>query len=136
MPSFTYEERQAEPELIPAGDYIFEVIEAVDAISKGAKTAGADVIELKVKIDGNGKTIYEKLIFAESTMFRVDCFVQSTKIAATKGQQLEIIAENLIGLRGWCSVKVETYNGNDRNRIARWLTDKPNENSTQEDPDW
>ena len=124
MPTYTYQGRDAIPEMIEPGDYIVKVVEAEAGISNGNKTRGSDTLKLKLREEESGAVIYETLIFHESCDFKIDCFIRSTGIEAKEGKSITLDPPDLIGLRGWVAVKVEEYNDRTNNRIAVWLTDR------------
>tara|TARA_R110000868_G_scaffold34716_5_gene125157 strand:+ start:200 stop:625 length:426 start_codon:yes stop_codon:yes gene_type:complete len=121
----TFTNAQPIPDLLDEGDYILEVFEAVDGISRGAKTSGSEQIELKLREEKTGKIIYETLILCQSLGWKVDGFIQAFNIAAVEGEEIELNAPDFVGLRGWVKIKQETHNEKTRNRIAILYTDKP-----------
>lgn len=138
--TFTNQENIAPSELIAAGDYTFEVIKSEAKISAGAKTSGCDMFEFQIRIEKfPGCTIWEELIFGyEKLQWKLDTFLSSANFLVNgkppeKGENFDLEAEDIIGLRGWCTVKVEDYfkevNGvkekKQTNRVAFWITNKP-----------
>lgn len=124
MPKHTFTNSQPIPVILEAGDYILKVVEVVDGISKGAKTSGAEQLEIKFEEDGTGKTVYETLIFHPSLAWKIDCFVQCFGIEAKEGEDIELDAEALEGRKGWVALKIETHNDKKRNRVAMFYTDR------------
>ena len=127
---YTFNNAQPIPALLDDGDYILEVIESVDGISRGAKTKGSEQFELKLREDKTGKIIYETLILFPSLAWKMDGFIQAFNIAAVEGEEIELNAPDFVGLRGWVKLNHETRNkGQDNektyNRIAILYTDKP-----------
>ena len=113
------------PDLLDEGDYILEVIESVDGISRGAKTSGSEQFEMKLREDKTGKIIYETLILCDSLAWKADGFIQAFNIPAVEGEEIELNAPDFVGLRGWVKLNQETYNEKTKNRIAILYTDKP-----------
>lgn len=125
MPRYQYQGRDAIPDIIPAGEYILEVVTAEESISNGQKTNGSDQIELKLKAEPSGARLYDTLIFHSCIDWRIDTFVRSVGIPAAEGKDLELTAADCVGRRGWASVRVRTRpDGSRRNEVAVWLTDR------------
>tara|TARA_R110002096_G_scaffold85353_1_gene196465 strand:- start:171 stop:596 length:426 start_codon:yes stop_codon:yes gene_type:complete len=120
----TFNNAQPIPDLLDEGDYILEVIESVDGISRGAKTSGSEQFELKLREEKTGKIIYETLILCDSLAWKVDGFIQAFNIPAVEGEEIELNAPDFVGLRGWVKLNQETYNEKTKNRIAIFYTDK------------
>lgn len=112
-------------ELLPDGDYIVEVAKAELGISNGAKTRGSEQLELTLRSEPHGITLYETLIFHESVDWKIDNFIKCMNLCAVKGQDIELTPENILGVRGWITVGTEEYQGKKRNRIKVWITNKP-----------
>jgi len=110
------------------GDYQFEVIEFECAISSGPKTRGSRVTNVKLKLLPSGVHVYEQLIFHPSMGWKIDTFVKSTGIAVPIGQMPPELARGnerlLIGLRGWCTVFIDEYQGKKKNRVSVWITNR------------
>jgi hypothetical protein len=142
MPTYKFTDQDNQTfELLPAGDYPFEVTGVDFGIQSGGKTNGSDYMELKVTLYKDAtfaqklSLIRDRIIFHPACAWRADCFVKSAALTVdgqppAKGQEIEFNDEAVVGLRGWCSVKVESYknkSGEDAkaNRVAVWLTNKP-----------
>lgn len=139
MPKHKFENAKPIPELLDAGDYVLRITDAEDGISKGAKTRGADQIELTFREESTGKTIYDTLIFAPSLNWKIDCFIQCFGIDAAEGDEIEINSGDLVGLRGHVALKVETYTNAAKetkvsNKIATYYTEKSKLEPFQPDP--
>lgn len=134
MPTFKGKENMPPQELLPKGDYPFEVVDWGRAISKGKSTRGADTYELKVRVNDTN-TVYETLIDHESTDWKIDCFLRCTGVELKVGQSFEFGEDpgqvNPKGLRGWCAVVVDEYIpegktiAKKKNKIGTFYTDKP-----------
>ena len=134
MPKHKFRNSQPIPEILEDGDYILRVVECEESISKGRKTNGAPQLELKLKEESTGKIIYETLIFDESLEWKIDCFIQCFGIEAEEGEDLELEADDMIGLRGWVALKTEEYNDKKRNRVAMFYIDKEKLEAIESDP--
>lgn len=141
MPSYTFTDQDNQVfELLPAGDYPFEIVGVDFGIQSGGKTNGSDYMELKVMLYKDASfqqklaQVRERCIFHSSTAWKVDCFVKSANLLVNgkppaKGQDIEFDADSVVGLRGWCHVKVEDYKSKEgeakkANRIGTWITNK------------
>lgn len=135
------DEESAEFTLIPAGDYVWEITSVDFKIRSQGKTAGSESFEAKLMLykdecctDKLG-TIREELIFHPSTAWKIDCMLKSGDFKNSKGQvpqkgeELDIDDSNLIGLRGWCAIKVESFTRQDGtkgqiNKVSVFYTNK------------
>ena len=114
------EKELAEEGLFQAGVYPFEIVEAADKTSK----KGNDMIELKVRLFGNGTQICTdyllesmgyKLRNAASTMNLLDAYEEGS-----------LDAEDFVGKSGYAKVIIQKdKNGEypDRNSISDYLTE-------------
>lgn len=129
------------PSLVPEGDYIFCVMGHERKISKGRKTAGCYMDELKITLEPSGCRVFESLIDHDSCAWKYDTFLKSSGVKIAKGQSFSFDSQdagspglayvNPLGLRGWCKVIVEDVTdmggnrtGKQRNRLAVFYTDK------------
>ena len=120
---YKYQGRDAVPDIIEAGEYVVEVIEAVLGVSNGAKTAGSRTLNLKLKEMESGATIWETLTEHPSIDFRIDTFIRCTGIKAELNKPFSLTPRICVGRRGHVIVSVDNWNNKDRNRIAVWRTD-------------
>lgn len=120
----------------PEGDYILRVTGFERGISKGGKTAGADLYEAELSIERpEGGRVWEGLIDHDLTAWKIDCFVKCMGVVLPKGAGFEfnktdadengVAFVDPIGLRGWGKLIVEEYNGKKRNKVAIFYTDRP-----------
>jgi hypothetical protein len=140
MPRYQFsDEENLQFELLPAGEYRFEVISASQSIvNSGGPANGSERLEIKIRIEddqGNRRAQWtEQLIFHSSCAWKIDTFVKASNFlvdgaSPRKGEDLDINESNIRGLRGWCYIGVEEYTKNgvkrQANRVKTWLTDKP-----------
>jgi hypothetical protein len=123
MPSYTSSTPQERPDHVEPGDYEVEVVDAIETISKG----GHEMIELKLKTSA-GSYLYDFLVFIPTAFWKIDAFRAATGEAVTPEQDVEIVADDLIGRTGKARLSVEEYNGRKRNKVAAWLTGNSNSN--------
>ncbi len=118
----------------PPGDYVFTVVKHEAKISNGSKTAGAPAdnltLEIKAK-NGTTSVLYETLIDHPSVSWKYDTFLKSAGVQLNKGEMFELTADpnainaiNPIGLRGWCHVLVDEWQGKKKNKVDVFYTDR------------
>jgi hypothetical protein len=142
MPKYRFgDEDNQSFEIMPAGDYPYEITGVSFEIQSGGKTSGAEVLELKVKFfrDITFETplaqFTERLIFHKTCLWKIDTFVKSSNMMVngsvpSKDQEIEFTESEIVGLRGWATVRVEKYKKTDgsegtSNKVAVWITNKP-----------
>lgn len=111
---------------VEPGDYDVTVIEAVETISK---SSGADMIKLNLEVDGHSCRLFDYLIAAESSAWKIDSFRRSIGDKVVEGEEVELSASTLIGRRGRARLKTEEFNGKTNNKVDLWL-----EPSTKAEP--
>jgi hypothetical protein len=119
MPSYTASTPTERPDFVEPGDYQVEVIDAIETVSKG----GHEMIELKLRTSA-GSYLYDFLVFIPNAFWKIDSFRAATGEEVTPEDDVEIIADDLIGRTGTVRLIVEEYNGKKRNKVASWLTRK------------
>lgn len=153
MPTFTFGDSDNTFEILPAGEYPFEIIGADSAMVSSGKLAGSEKLELKVLIytdptfTAKRTLVHESLIFAQSCFWRIDTFVKAANLLVNghpprRDDAIELTPETVVGLRGWCRLKIEEYDSKktgkkeQTNRVDIWMTDKPKlAAAKQPDPD-
>jgi hypothetical protein len=119
MPSYTASTPTERPDHVEPGDYPVEVIDANETVSK----TGHEMIELKLKTSA-GSYLYDFLVFIPNAYWKIDSFRAATGEAVTPEDEVEIIADDLIGRTGTVRLIVEEYKGKKRNKVAAWLAPK------------
>jgi hypothetical protein len=117
MPSYKAAEPTSRPDFVEPGDYTVEVLNAEESVSK----QGNELIELKLKVEPSGAILYDNLVFTANAFWKIDAFRASTGETVTPDEDVEIIADDLIGRTGRARLTVEEYNGRKRNKVAAWL---------------
>lgn len=117
MPSYKAAEPTARPDYVEPGDYTVEVLNAEESVSK----QGNELIELKLKVEPSGAILYDNLVFTANAFWKIDAFRASTGETVTPDEDVEIIADDLIGRTGRARLTVDEYNGRKRNKVAAWL---------------
>lgn len=116
MPSY----KASEPstfDCLPAGEYNVEIVNAAETFSQKQH----EMIELKLKAEPSGAVIFDHLVFMPNAFWKIDSFRAATGEVVTPGEDVEIIADELIGRQGRVRLVVEEYNGRKRNKVAAWL---------------
>ena len=116
MPTYRASQPTERPELVPAGDYEVEVIDALETVSK----SGHEMIELKLRTS-LGSLVYDFLVFTPNAFWKIDAFRTATGETVVPGEDVDLGADDLIGRTGRARLVVEEYNGRKRNKLAAWL---------------
>jgi hypothetical protein len=128
MGTYTYNPEQTESpnQLVPEGDYVFQVTDAREEISQGKSTSGSTVYKLRLQCSGaGGKTmVFEDLIDHDKTAWKINGMIKATGMFAAGGRVM-LDAESFIGLRGYCHLIQDTYNDKTRNKVGHYITDRP-----------
>jgi hypothetical protein len=103
---------------VEPGDYDVTVIEALETISK---SSGTDMIKLNLEVDGHGCRLFDYLIAAESSAWKIDAFRRSIGDKVVEGEEVELSASTLIGRRARARLKTEEFNGKINNKVDLWL---------------
>jgi hypothetical protein len=122
MPSYKSSEPSSRPDLLEPGDYTVEVIEAEESIAQSSQN---DKIELKLKIEPSGAIVWDNLVFTPNAFWKIDAFRAATGELVIPDEDVEIIADDLIGRRGRARLIVEEHNGKKRNKVGAWLVPTP-----------
>ena len=121
MPSYRSSEPTARPDFVEPGEYTVEVVNAEETVSQ----KGSDMIELKLRVQPSGATMFDHLVFMETAFWKIDAFRAATGESVTPDEEVDIHADDLIGRTGRARLTVEEFNGRKRNKIAAWLPPKP-----------
>lgn len=143
MPSVKFTNKDSlvfDRETVPPGDYAVEVIKCDASIRTGGKCNGCDAFDFQLRLVDNPKcTFYEDMVFGrENLQWKIDVILKSLNFLyngkpLVAGQEFSIEPEDMIGLRGWATLKVRDYTkdmGNGKteprtvNEVAVWLTNK------------
>ena len=121
MPSYRSSEPTARPDYVEPGEYTVEVLNAEETVSQ----KGSDMIELKLRVQPSGATLFDHLVFMETAFWKIDAFRAATGENVAPDQEVEIRADDLIGRTGRVRLIVEEFNGRKRNKVAAWLAPMP-----------
>jgi hypothetical protein len=117
MPTYQANTPTERPDHVEPGDYEVEIVDAIETLSK----SNHEMIELKLKTSA-GSYLYDFLVFIPSAFWKIDAFRAATGETVAPEQDVEIVADDLIGRTGRARLALEEYNGKKRNKVAAWLT--------------
>lgn len=124
MPSYTANKPAQSEFFVPPGDYKLEVVDATEETSKG----GNEMIKLKLRVinkdGGKGPSLFDYLVFAPSSFWKIDAFRASCGEDVEEGAEANIEASELIGNVCEATLIVETYDGQKSNKVKSYLFDK------------
>ncbi len=123
MPSYKAAEPTSRPDYVEPGDYIVEVLNAEESVSK----QGNELIELKLKVEPSGAILYDNLVFTPNAFWKIDAFRASTGETVKPDEDVDVLADDLIGRKGRVRLAVDEYNGRKRNKVAAWLVPETNQ---------
>lgn len=91
----------------PAGEYILELVDAEDTVTKGGKAPGSDMSKLKFEIvdcDGdlekyNGRTIWFNALYDEKSLPVTKKMLQAFGVEFEEGKPLDWEWDELIGMK-------------------------------------
>ena len=102
---------------VPDGEYEFEVTGAEE---KQSNSTGNDMIEVTLKIKGDG-TVYDYLVDAEGSHWKLDNFLASIGIAVKPGVPIEIDPDDFIGRKGVCLLYTDVWQGKKKNKVGDYV---------------
>ena len=126
MPTYKASDIATRPDFVEPGDYTVEVIHAEETVSQ----KGHDMIELKLRVEPSGAILFDHLVFMLNSFWKIDAFRVATGEQVTADEDVEVIADDLIGRIGRARLMVEEYKGRKRNKVAAWLTQSAAQTST------
>jgi hypothetical protein len=121
MPSYRASEPTARPDFVDPGEYQVEVVNAEETVSQ----KGHDMIELKLRVQPSGASLFDHLVFTETSFWKIDAFRAATGENVLSGEEVEIHADDLIGRTGRARLIVEEFSGRKRNKVAAWIAPQP-----------
>jgi len=105
-------------DVLDAGTYPATIIEAIEKVSKN----GNDMIEIVFETEG-GHRIYDYLVFTDKTGYKVDAFLSAIGKAPEKGQEVELVADELVGVELSIEVEIEPADGpyDAKNKVSQYV---------------
>ena len=115
------EVEQKEFSVPPIGEYNFMVVSVEKTF---AKSSGAPMLKVRLDLQGADGSVFDNLVISEKAMFKVVSFFESVGVKE-KGKELELsigdAASKAEGLEGRCKIKHETYNGEVRAKVDKYI---------------
>ena len=118
MIKHTYSGEDQKFDVLDAGTYPATIIEAIEKVSKN----GNDMIEIVFETEG-GHRIYDYLVFTDKTGYKVDAFLSAIGKAPEKGQEVELVADELVGVELSIEVEIEPADGpyDAKNKVSQYV---------------
>ena len=118
----------------PIGEYNFMVVEVEKTY---AQSSGNPMLKVRLDLQWADGCVFDNLVLTDKAMFKVVSFLESIGLKE-KGKELFIsigeAADKAVGLEGRCSIKHETYNGEVRAKVDKYIVlDKPTKFIAQDD---
>jgi hypothetical protein len=104
-----------ERKLLAAGEYDFEVVAAKERTS----TRGTSMIEVKLVVSngrGDRTTVFDNLL-----SWNLGEFMAAIGEQVVYGEEAEVDPDDLVGRTGRLKLRVENYEGEERNKVAKYL---------------
>jgi hypothetical protein len=103
--------------LLPEGVYPFEVLDAIDTLSK----AGNEMLKLKLVVFGDGSSphVYDYLL--EKLAYKLRHFAETTGLLA-EYEAGELTAQHCVNKEGYCKLAIERQDGYEpRNTVKDYM---------------
>lgn len=108
---------------LPPGEYEIVLTDYAWGTSNGQKTSGSETLNCKFETRA-GATLWDTLIFAPATEWKVSAFLRCFGVFADEGAPIEVddrlLSAFLGRVFGTVSVRNEEYNGRTRSRIEAY----------------
>lgn len=105
----------------PIGEYNFMVVEVEKTY---AQSSGNPMLKVRLDLQGADGCVFDNLVLTDKAMFKVVSFLESIGLKE-KGKELFIsigeAADKAVGLEGRCNIKHETYNGEVRAKVDKYI---------------
>lgn len=106
---------------VPAGDYDVTIVDAAETVSR---YSGADMIELTLEVDtadGYPIKFFDYLVASPSSAWRIDAFRRALRQNVVKGERVELVGDDFLGLTLRARLKVVEFHSQLHNRVEAWL---------------
>ena len=119
MPSYTYNEPEdRQYEVLEPGEYDFAIAEV---FAFETAKSGNEYLPLKLHIKPHG-VVFDNLVFTDKAKFRIDQLLKSIGKAPSPGTAVDFDDPSwLVGSKGRVKLRIETFNGTDRNKVDAYL---------------
>lgn len=109
---------------VEPGEHTLRVVEAKEDTSKG----GNDMIKLTLQVvrkDGSkGPKLFDYLVFTAAAFWKVDQFLKAAERHPGAGEEINIDADDLIGIEVEAELKIEEHEGKKSNKVESYLFDE------------
>lgn len=106
--------------LPPIGEYNFMVVSAEKTFSSN----GNPMIKVRLDLQGADGSVFDNLVISDKMMWKLVTFFESIGLKQ-KDEELSLsigdAADKAVGLEGFCKIKHETYNGEKRAKVDKYL---------------
>jgi len=119
MPNYTYDEPEDRQfAVLEPGEYDFTIAEV---FAFETAKSGNEYLPLKLDIKPHG-VVFDNLVFTDKAKFRIDQLLKSIGKAPAPGTAVDFDDPSwLVGSKGRVKLKIETFNGTDRNKVDAYL---------------
>ena len=111
---------EREFQLPPIGEYNFIVLSAEKTFSSN----GNPMIKVRLDLQGADGSVFDNLVISDTMMWKLVTFFESIGLKK-QGEELSLsigdAADKAVGLEGFCKIKHETYNGEKRAKVDKYL---------------
>jgi len=136
MPKIKYTNDVRSFDVLPAGEYPVMLTKWEWTESTGGKTAGSQM--LKLRFEHEGQWIFDNLIFAQATEWKISAFLKAFGFNYQEGQDVDVndaILHSLMSHQAMVQVSVDEYNGQKSNKVKAYLApNKPADTLTPATP--
>lgn len=106
--------------LPPIGEYNFMVVSAEKTFSSN----GNPMIKVRLDLQGADGSVFDNLVISDKMMWKLVSFFESIGLKK-EGEELSLsigdAADKAVGMEGFCKIKYETYNGEKRAKVDKYL---------------
>ena len=125
MPSYKQEEpKKAGTYFVEPGIYRVEVKNAVEKVSQNGNAMIKLICKVLLKDDVEGPEVWDHLVFTAKASWKIDQFLASIGQAVVPGEEVNVEADDLVGVVGVAEIGEEegTNNPDQKfNCIVRWV---------------
>lgn len=120
MPHYIYDEPDDRNYIVlPPGEYDFVIVEVYEFETT---KSGNEYLPIKLQIQHEDVVVYDNLVFSQKAKFRIDQLLKSIGKAPAPGSAVDFDDPSwLVGCKGRCRLRVEEYNGIERNKVDAYV---------------
>ena len=121
MIKHTYSDLDNRPDCVEPGVYPATIKTATEKISK---SSGNEMLEIIWSVD-KGPDVFDYVTFGPKTAYKVDTLLKATGHAPTKGEEVELKAEDMTGWRAFLDLRIEDDpQFGKKNKVSKYMTDR------------